>query len=70
MKTLVQKDTCTPVFIATLFITAPTWKQPKCPSTEEWIKKILFIYIMEYYRGIKKNEIMPYTTWLYLEVIY
>ena len=71
MKTLIQKDTCTPVFIATLFIIAQTWKQPKCPSTEEWTKKILYIYIMEYYRGIKKNEIMPYAaTWLYLEIIY
>ena len=71
MKTLIRKDTYTPIFIAALFTVAKTWKQPKCPSTEEWTKKILYIYIMEYYRGIKKNEIMPYAaTWLYLEIIY
>ena len=44
-KTIIQKDTCTPVFIAALFTIARTWKQPKCPSTEEWIKKMWHIYI-------------------------
>ena len=39
-KALIRKDTCTPVFIAALFTTAKTWKQPKCPSTDEWIKKM------------------------------
>ena len=46
-KTVIQKDTCTPMFIAALFIIARTWKQPKCPSTEEWIK-MWQIYTMEY----------------------
>ena len=44
------------MFIAALFIIARTWKQPKCPSTEEWIKKMWYIYTMEYYSAIKRNE--------------
>ena len=59
-KTIVQKDTCTPIFTAALFTIAKTCKQPKCPSTEEWIKKMWHIYTMEYYSAIKKNEIMPF----------
>ena len=47
-KTIIQKDTCTPMFIAALFTTAKTWKQPKCPSTDEWIKKMWYIL----YNGI------------------
>ena len=52
-KTMIQKDTCTPMFIAALFIITKTWKQPKCPATDEWIKKMLDTYTMEYYSAIK-----------------
>ena len=54
-KTIIQKDTCTPMFIAALFTIARTWKQPKCPSTDEWIKKMWHIYTTEYYSAIKKE---------------
>ena len=50
---MVQKDTYTPMFIAALFTIAKTWKQPKCPSTEDWIKKMWYIYTVEYYSAIK-----------------
>ena len=59
MKTLIRKDICTPMFIAALFTTAKTWKQPKCPSTDEWIKKMC-IYTMECNSAKKKNEILPF----------
>ena len=69
-KTIVQKDTYTPTFTAVLFRTAKTWKQPKCPSTDEWIKKMWYIYTMEYYSAIIKNEIMPFAvTWMDLGII-
>ena len=59
-KTITQKDTCIPTFTAALFTIARTGKQPKCPSTEKWIKKKWYIYTMEYYSAINKNEIMPF----------
>ena len=54
-KTIIQKETCAKMFIAALFTIARTWKQPKCPSTDEWIKKMWHIYTMEYYSAIKRN---------------
>ena len=51
------KDMCTPTFTAALFTIARTWKQPRCPSTDEWIKKVWYIYIMEYYSAIKGTHL-------------
>ena len=57
------------MLIAAVFIIAKTWKKPKCPSTEEWIK-MWYLYTMEYYSAINKNEIMPFTAiWMDLEII-
>ena len=69
-KTTTRKDTCTPMFTATLFAIAKTWEQPKCPSTEDWIKKRWYIYTMEYYSAINKNEILAFlATWMDLQRI-
>ena len=54
-ETKIEKDTHIPVFIAALFAIARTWKQPRCPSTDEWIKKWWYIYMLEYYSAIKRN---------------
>ena len=54
-ETKIENDTCTPMFTAALFAIAKTWKQPRCPLTDEWIKKAWFISTMEYYLAIKRN---------------
>ena len=54
-ETRIERDTCTPMFIAALFKIARTWKQPRCPSADEWIRNLWYIYTMEYYSAIKKN---------------
>ena len=56
-ETKTEKDICIPLFTAALFTIARTWKQPRCPSTDEWIKKLWYIYTMEYYSAIKKEHI-------------
>ena len=67
--TFIEKDACTSMFISALFTIAKTWKQPKCPWTDEWIKKMWYIYTMEYYSAMKKNKIMPFAaTWMELEI--
>ena len=58
------------MFIAVLYTIAKTWKQPKCPSTEEWIKEMWYIYTMGYYSAIKRNEIMAFAAiWMDLDII-
>ena len=69
-KTMTRTDTCTPVFMEALFTIAKTWKQPKCPWTEEWIQKTWSIHTMEYYSAIKKNKIPAFfATWMDLKTI-
>ena len=69
-KTIIQKDTCTLVFIAALFTIGRTWKQPRCPSVEEWIKKMWYMYTLEYYSATKRNEMVPYAEmWICLETV-
>ena len=67
---LFRRSTCTPMFIAALPTIAKIWKEPNCPSMDEWIKKMWYIYTMKYYTAIQKNEILPFaTTWMELEGI-
>ena len=54
-KTIIRRDTCTPIFMVILFTTARAWKQPRYPSADEWIRKLWYIYTMEYYSAIKRN---------------
>ena len=70
MQDHIRKDTCTPVFTATLFTIAKTWKQPKCPLADEWIKKMWYIYTIEYYSAIEKNKIGSFIEiWVDLESV-
>jgi hypothetical protein len=65
-----SKGTCTPMFIAALFTIAKLWKQPRCPITDEWIKKMWYLYTMEFYSAMKKNEILSFSgKWMELESI-
>jgi hypothetical protein len=65
-----NKDTCSTMFIAALFIIARSWKESRCPSTEEWIQKMWYIYTMEYYSAIKNNAFMKFAgKWMDLENI-
>ena len=57
-----KADMCTPMFIATLFTIAKRWKQPKCPSMDEWINKIQYMHAVEYYSTLKRKEILPFAT--------
>ena len=69
-ETKTEKDTCIPLFIAALFTIARTWKQPRCPSTDEWIKKLWYLSTMEYYSAIKRNAFESVLMrWMNLEPI-
>ena len=65
-----ERDTCNPMFIAALFVIARIWKQPRCPSADEWIRKLWYIYTMEYFSAIKKNSFKTVLMrWMKLEPI-
>ena len=70
VETKIEKDTCIPLFIAVLFTIARTWKQPRCPSTDGWIKKLWYIYTMEYHSAINRNAFESVLMrWMNLEPI-
>jgi hypothetical protein len=65
-----SRGTCTPMFIAVLFTIAKLWQQPRCPTIDEWIKKMWYLYTMEFYAAMKKNEILSFAIkWMELENI-
>ena len=67
---LIQQNISTPIFIAALFTIAKIWKQPKCPSVDEWIKQLWDIYTMEFYLAVQRKKILPFATvWMDLENI-
>ena len=69
-ETLIQKNLCTLMFITAQFTIAKCWKQPRCLSVNEWIKKLWYIYTMEYYAAERKKELLPFATaWMELESI-
>ena len=69
-ETPMQKNLCTPMFIAELFTIAKCWKHLKCPSVNDWIKKLFYIYTMEFYTAERKKEVLPFeTAWMELESI-
>ena len=69
-ETLIQKNLCTPMFIAAQFTIAKCWKQPKCPPVDEWIKKLWYIYTMEHYAAERQKEVLPFmTAWMEMETI-
>ena len=69
-ETRIERDTCTTMLITALFIIARTWKQPRCPSADEWIRKLRYIYTMEYYSAIKNNTFESVLMrWMKLEPI-
>ena len=69
-ETRIERDMCTAMFITALFIIARTWKQPRCPSADEWIRKLWYIYTIEYYLAIKKNTFESVLMrWMKLEPI-
>ena len=69
-ETRIERDTCTPMFIAALFTIPRAWKQPSCPSADEWRRKLWYIYTMEYYSAIKKNTFESVLMrWMKLEPI-
>ena len=70
LKTHISKGVYTPLFIAELFTVARTWKQSKCPMIDNWLKKLWYIYTMQYYSAIRRDKIQPFaTTWMDVEII-